>query len=448
MFNNLSKSLSTIFDRLRSGGTLTVEQIDEAMREIRVALLEADVSLSVARDFIAAVREKAVGQEVIKSVTPGQMVVKIIHDELLNVLSSSEEERKINLKAEPPVSIMMIGLQGSGKTTSAAKLALYLKNQNKKLLLVSLDTYRPAAQQQLEILAKSIEVACLPIVAGQNPLDITKRAMLDAKLGGYDVVIYDTAGRLHIDEAMMFELVQIKGATKPTELLFVADSMTGQDAVNIASEFDKQLGITGVILTRIDGDARGGAALSIKYVTQKPIKFLGTGEKVTAFEEFRPERLASRILDMGDVVSLVEKAAEVMDDAASAKAADRMKRGLFNLNDYLLQIGGIKKMGGFKDILSMLPGLGGMVDKIDIGKNEKMIGGQEAIILSMTKKERRKPEIINASRRKRIAAGSGTTVQDVNKLLSQFQKIGDMMKKASRMDPKALMRSGLGKLFG
>ncbi len=448
MFQTLSKNFSKIFDKLRSSGSLSETHIDEAMRDIRVALLEADVSLEVVKDFIEAVKAKALGQDIIKSVSPSQMVIKIIHDELLRVLGSTEAECKINLKAEPPVSIMMVGLQGSGKTTSSAKLALYLKAQNKRVLLVSLDTYRPAAQEQLEILAKSADMLSLPIIHGQNPLEITKRAMVDARLGGYDVVIYDTAGRLHIDEDMMHELLEVKKLTKPAEILLVADSMTGQDAVNIAKQFDAKLDITGIVLTRIDGDSRGGAALSMRYVTQKPIKFLGAGEKLVALEEFKPERLASRILDMGDVVSLVEKAAEAMEEEAATKATERFKKGLFNLNDYLSQIAGIKKMGGFKDILSMLPGIGKMTDKIDIAKNEKMIGRQEAIILSMTKKERRKPELINASRRKRIAAGSGTEVQDVNKLLKQFQQIADMVKKTSRMDAKSLMRSGLGKLFG
>jgi signal recognition particle subunit SRP54 len=448
MFTSLSGSFSKIFDRLRSGGALTEEQIDEAMLGIRAALLEADVSLVVVKDFIETVREKAIGHNVVKSVTPGQMVVKIIHDELLRVLGSSDEERKLNLKAQPPVGIMMVGLQGSGKTTTSAKLALYLLGQNKRVLLVSLDTYRPAAQEQLEILAKSANIPSLAIIGGQSPIDITKRALVEARLGGYDAVIYDTAGRLHIDKDMMDELTQIKKLTTPTEILLVADSMTGQDAVNVATQFDGQLGITGVVLTRIDGDSRGGAALSIKYVTQKPIKFLGAGEKLAALEEFHPDRLAGRILGMGDVVSLVEKAAEVMDEEAAAKAAERLKKGLFNLNDYLSQIRGIKKMGGFKDIIGMLPGMGRMTDKIDIAKNEDMIARQEAVILSMTKKERRKPELINASRRKRIADGSGTSVQEVNKLLKQFQQISDMIKKTSRMDQKSLMRSGLGKLFG
>lgn len=447
MFQTLSNKFSNIFDRLRSSGALTEEQIDLAMRDIRVALLEADVALSVVKDFIEKVKAKAIGQDIIKSVTPAQMVIKIIHDELVLLLSSPEEERALNLKAEPPVNIMMVGLQGSGKTTTTAKLALYLKNQGKKVLMVSLDIYRPAAQEQLEILGQSATINSLEIIEGQKPLDITKRAMQESKLGGYDVVIYDTAGRLHIDQEMMAELQSIKSLVKPTEILLVADALTGQDAVNIATDFNNSLDITGFILTRIDGDGRGGAALSIKAITGKPVKFLGAGEKITALEEFYPERIASRILDMGDVVSLVEKAASVFNEEAQAKTAAKLKKGRFDLNDYYSQISSIKKMGGMKDIISMIPGVSRVADKIDVNKNEKMIARQEAIILSMTKKEKRNPDLINASRRKRIASGSGTSVQEVNKLLKQYQQVSDMVKKASRMDPKALMRSGIGKLF-
>lgn len=447
MFQSLSNKFSSIFDRLRSSGALTEEQIDAAMRDIRIALLEADVSLTVVKEFIENVRAKAIGQNIIKSVTPAQMVIKIIHDELIELLSSPEDDRKLNLKAQPPVNLMMVGLQGSGKTTTTAKLALHLKAMGKKILMVSLDIYRPAAQEQLAILGKAAEVDTLPIIAGQKPIDITKRALTESKLGGYDVVIYDTAGRLHIDQAMMAELVKVKTLVKPTEILLIADALTGQDAVNIAKEFDKELDITGFILTRIDGDARGGAALSIKSVTKKPIKFLGAGEKITALEEFHPERMASRILDMGDVVSLVEKAAAAMDESVQAKTAERLKKGRFDLNDYYTQITSIKKMGGMKDIISMIPGIGKMADKIDITKNEKMVARQEAIILSMTKKERRNPDLLNASRRKRIASGSGTSVQEVNKLLKQYQQVSDMVKKASRMNPKALMRGSIGKLF-
>jgi signal recognition particle subunit SRP54 len=448
MFQTLSENLIKIFDNLRRSGTLSAEQIDNTMRDIRVALLEADVALPVVKDFITKVKEKATGQEIIKSVSPAQMVVKIIHDEIVNLLSASQDEINLNLKSEPPINILMVGLQGSGKTTFSAKLALRLKNQNKKVLLVSLDTYRPAAQEQLAILAKSIEIDSLPIIASENPVTITKRATQEAKLSGYDVVIYDTAGRLHIDDDMIEELLVIKNLIKPTETLLVADSMIGQDSVVIASNFDQKIQLSGIILSRIDGDSRGGAALSIKYVTGKPIKFLSTGEKLIDIEEFNPERLASRILDMGDVVSFVEKAATIMDQEAAEKSAARLKKGKFDLNDYLLQIKNIKKMGGFASVLSMLPGVGKIMNKVNESKiNEKILSHQEAIILSMTKKERKDPDLLNASRRKRIADGSGTNVQKVNVLLKQFKQISDLMKKTSKMDPKAISRSGIGKFL-
>jgi signal recognition particle subunit SRP54 len=448
MFQTLTENLIKIFDNIKRSGTLSVEQIDNTMRDIRVALLEADVALPVVKDFIARVKEKSTGQEIIKSVSPGQMVIKIIHDEIINILSSDQSEIILQLKSEPPVNILMVGLQGSGKTTFSAKLALRLKNQNKKVLLVSLDTYRPAAQEQLSILAKSIEVDSLAIVLGENPIEITKRAMQEAKLSGYDIVIYDTAGRLHIDDEMIEELLVVKNLIKPTETLLVADSMIGQDSVVIASNFDQKIQLSGIILSRIDGDSRGGAALSIKYVTGKPIKFLSTGEKLLDIEEFNPERLASRILDMGDVVSFVEKAATIMDNEEAERSAARLKKGKFDLNDYLLQIKNIKKMGGFASVISMLPGVGKMMNKINESKiNEKLLSHQEAMILSMTKKERRNPDLLNASRRKRIADGSGTTVQKVNILLKQFKQISDLMKKTSKMDSKTLGRSGIGKFF-
>lgn len=447
MFASLSSNFSKIFDRLRSSGALTKEQIESAMRDVRIALLEADVALPVVKEFIEAVKDKATGTEIVKSVTPAQMVIKVIHDELVALLGGDPEERALNLRAEPPVAIMIVGLQGSGKTTSSGKLALYLKNQKKKVLLVSLDTYRPAAQEQLRVIAKSADIDSLGIVDGQKPLEIAKRAMLEARTGGYDVVIYDTAGRLHIDYEMIGELKAVKDLVSPVETILVADSLTGQDAVNMASEFDKAVNISGFILTRIDGDGRGGAALSIKAITKKPIKFLGIGEKITALEPLHPERLASRILGMGDVVSLVEKAASIMDQEDAAKNAAKLKKGNFDMNDYLSQIENIGKMGGMGDIISMLPGISKMADKIDMSRGEKMVKGQKAIILSMTKPERRDPGILNASRRKRIAAGSGTSVQDVNKLVKQFTQIKDMVKKASRMDFKSLMRSGIGKIF-
>ena len=449
MFQTLTQNLSKIFNKLKGYGALTEEHIDIAMREIRVALLEADVSLSVAKEFIASVKERALGQEVVQSISPGQMVVKIFHDELVKILSSPEEEQKLNLKSTPPVNIMMVGLQGSGKTTASAKIALRLKTQGKKCLLVSLDTYRPAAQEQLKVLGASIEVDTLEIVASEKPEAITKRAMKEAKLGGYDVVIYDTAGRLHIDNEMMDELVKIKELTKPTEILFTADAMTGQDAVNIASSFNNTLSVTGIVLTRVDGDARGGAALSIKYIVGKPIKFLGVGEKVTALEEFSADRIASRILDMGDIVSLVESAATAISEDEAQAAMKKMQKGQFDMSDFLTQLRSINKMGGMSKMLNMLPGMGSMMHKIDQSKlNGKVIGHQEAIILSMTKKERRNPDLLNASRRKRIATGSGTSVPEVNKLVKQFVQIRDMMKKMSKMGPKGLMRAGLGKMFG
>lgn len=448
MFQTLTQNLTRIFDRIKAGGALTENQIDIAMRDIRVALLEADVALPVVRDFIKAVKEKAIGKEVIKSVLPGQMVVKFIHEELINILAATPEELQLQLKSEPPVNILMVGLQGSGKTTASAKLALKLKNLNKKVLLVSVDTYRPAAQEQLSILANSIKVDCLPIIAGHKPIEIVKRALTESKLLAYDAVIYDTAGRLHIDDEMIEEVTAIKRLIKPAETMLVVDSMIGQDAVAIATNFDQKLNITGVILSRIDGDSRGGAALSIKHITHKPIKFLSTGEKLSDLEEFNPERLASRILDMGDIVSFVEKAAELVDQAEAQKAAAKFKQGKFDLNDYLSQIRSIKKLGGIGGMLSMLPGVSKIMDQVNQSKlNEKLLLHQEAIILSMTPKERKNPDLLNASRRKRIANGSGTSVQQINVLLKQFKKISDVMKKASRMDPRNLMRSGISKLF-
>lgn len=449
MFQTLTQNLTNIFNKLKGYGALTEEHIDLAMRDVRVALLEADVALSVAKDFINSVKERAKGQEVIRSITPGQMVVKIFHDELVKILDSPVEEKQLNLKATPPVNIMMAGLQGSGKTTASAKLALRLKNQGKKCLLVSLDIYRPAAQEQLKILGDSIGVDSIEIIPGQDPFKITERAMKEAKLSGYDVVIYDTAGRLHIDETMMKELIGLKSIINPTETLLVADSMTGQDAVNIAKNFNDQLSITGSILTRIDGDTRGGAALSIKYIIGKPIKFLGVGEKVTALEEFSADRIASRILDMGDIVSLVEHASSVIDQTEAESAMKKMKKGQFDLDDYLSQLRSINKMGGISKMMTMLPGMGGMMEKIDQSKlSGNLIGRQEAIILSMTKKERKSPDILNASRRKRIAEGSGTSVHEVNKLIKQYLQIRDMMKKVTKMNPKSLLKSGIGKLFG
>lgn len=448
MFQILTQNLTKIFDKIKSTGALTEEQIDAAMRDIRIALLEADVALPVVREFIANVRERAKGQEVIKSISPAQMVIKIINDEMVNLFAPDATESKINLSSSATVNILIVGLQGSGKTTASAKLALKLKNQNKKVLLVSLDTYRPAAQEQLAVLSHDIEVDCLEIIKGQIPLEITGRALEEAKLSGYDVVIYDSAGRLHIDEEMIEEVASIKKIIKPTETLLVIDSMIGQDAVTVAGTFDEKLSITGVVLSRIDGDSRGGAALSVRHVTGKPIKFLSTGEKPADFEEFDAKTIASRILDMGDIVSLVEKAAGLIDRKEAEKTAAKLKKGKFDLDDYISQIKTIRKLGGFGSLMGMIPGISKFADKIgNADANDKMLKSQEAIVLSMTRKERRNPELLNASRKKRLASGSGTTIQQVNTLLKQFKQISTMMKKASRMDPKSMMRSGLGKLF-
>ena len=448
MFQTLTQNLTKIFDKIKGRGALTEEQIDSAMRDIRIALLEADVALPVVREFIANVKERAKGQEVIKSISPAQMVIKIINDEMINLLSPTENEAKLNLNNTPPVNILIVGLQGSGKTTASAKLALKLKKQNKNILLVSLDTYRPAAQDQLAILAKDIGVDSLEIIKEQTPLEITNRALKESKLSGYDAVIYDSAGRLHIDDTMIAEIASIKKIIEPTETLLVIDSMIGQDSITVASAFEEKLSISGVILSRIDGDSRGGAALSVRHVTGKPIKFLSTGEKPSDFEEFDAKRIASRILDMGDILSFVEKAANVIDQKEAEKAAARFKKGKFDLDDYIAQIKMIKKLGGMSSMLSMIPGISKLTNKIgDVSVGDKTLVSQEAIVLSMTKKERMNPSLLNASRRKRIASGSGTTVPQVNVLLKQFMQISTMMKKASKMDQKSLMRSGIGKLF-
>ena len=448
MFQTLTQNLTKIFDKIKGRGALTEEQIDSAMRDIRIALLEADVALPVVREFIANVKERAKGQEVIKSISPAQMVIKIINDEMINLLSPTENEAKLNLNNTPPVNILIVGLQGSGKTTASAKLALKLKKQNKNVLLVSLDTYRPAAQDQLAILAKDIGVDSLEIIKEQQPVEITNRALKESKLSGYDVVIYDSAGRLHIDDTMITEVASIKRIIEPTETLLVIDSMIGQDSIAVASAFEEKLSISGVILSRIDGDSRGGAALSVRHVTGKPIKFLSTGEKPSDFEEFDAKRIASRILDMGDILSFVEKAASVIDQNEAEKAAARFKKGKFDLEDYIAQIKMIKKLGGMSSMLSMIPGISKLTNKIgDVNAGDKTLVSQEAIVLSMTRKERMNPSLLNASRRKRIASGSGTTVPQVNVLLKQFMQISTMMKKASKMDQKSLMRSGIGKLF-
>jgi signal recognition particle subunit SRP54 len=410
-------------------------------------LLEADVALSVVKDFVAKVKDRAVGQDVVRSVTPGQMVVKIVHDELVAVLGGAEPN-DLSLNAVPPVPILMVGLQGSGKTTTSGKLALRLKADGKKLLLASLDVYRPAAQRQLEILAEQAGVGSLPIVAGEMPVAIAKRAMDMGRREGYDAVILDTAGRLHIDQELMAEVAAVRDAVNPHETLLVVDSMTGQDAVTLAREFNEKVGVTGIVLTRVDGDARGGAALSMRAVTGRPIKFLGMGEKLEALEVFHPDRLAGRILGMGDVVSLVEKAMATVDQDEAEKLAKRIQKGKFDLEDMLSQFRQVEKMGDLKGIISMLPGLGKMTDQLkNANVDGKMLGRQKAIILSMTKAERRNPDLIKASRKRRIAAGAGVEVQDVNKILKQYQQMADVMKKMSKLGTKGLARHGLGGLM-
>ena len=443
MFDSLTGRLSDVFDRLRKRGALSEADVDAALRDVRVALLEADVALSVVRDFIAKAKADAIGENVLRSVTPGQMVIKVVNDALIEMLGGEAEE--LNMMAVPPVGIMLVGLQGSGKTTTAAKIGLRLQTRDrKKVMMASLDTQRPAAQEQLKILGEQAEVATLPVIPGQGPVDIAKRALEAARLGGYDVVLYDTAGRLSIDETLMSEMSQIRTAVDPHETLLVADAMTGQDAVNVAERFHETAGLTGIVLTRVDGDGRGGAALSMRAVTGCPIKLIGVGEKLDELEEFHPERIANRILGMGDVVSLVEKAAETIDQEEAEALAKKIQKGQFDLEDMSKQLQQMRKMGGLSGLMDMLPGAGKMKDQMAKANiDERMIGQQEAIISSMTKKERSRPKLIHASRKRRIAAGSGTTVQDVNKLLKQFQTMSKVMKRMSKMGKKGMMRQGL-----
>jgi signal recognition particle subunit SRP54 len=446
MFETLSDRLSGILDKLTKRGALTDSDVSEAMREVRRALLEADVALDVVRAFTDRVKEQAVGQEIVKSVTPGQMVIKIVNDELVKTLGSDAEP--INLDAAPPLGILMVGLQGSGKTTTTAKIAKRLTDrEKKKVLMASLDTRRPAAMEQLKVLGEQTGVATLPIVQGQRAQDIAKRAMDAAKLGGFDVVILDTAGRVTVDEALMAEVVEIKSATGPHETLLVADALTGQDAVNTATAFEERVGITGIVLTRVDGDGRGGAALSMRAVTGKPIKLIGVGEKWDALEEFHPERIANRILGMGDIVSLVEKAAETIDAEKAQKIADKMKKGAFDLDDLSDQLKQMEKLGGMGGLMGMMPGMGKMKAQMaDAGMDDGVIKRQRAIISSMTKKERSSPKIIDGKRRRRIAKGSGTHVQDVNKLLKMHRQMADMMKQMGRN--KGLMSRMFGGMGG
>ena len=442
MFDALTNRLSSVFDGLTGRGALTEADVDAALREVRLALIEADVSLGVIKDFLAKVREKAIGADVLRSVTPGQQIVKIVHDVLIETLG--EDAQGLQLEVVPPAVIMMVGLQGSGKTTSTAKIALRLTNRDKKkVIMASLDTRRPAAQEQLKILGEQIGVATLPIMAGQTPVDIARRAMQAAKLSGYDVVMLDTAGRLHIDEALMSEIAQIRDLTSPHETLLVADSLSGQDAINVAKQFQDRIGISGIVLTRIDGDGRGGAALSMRAITGAPIKLLGTGEKIDALEDFHPRRIAGRILGQGDVVSLVEKAAETVDQEKAEALAKKIQKGQFDLDDLGEQLRQMRRMGGMQGIMGMLPGIAKAKEQMaTAGFDDGMLKRQEAIISSMTKQERRNPDVLNGSRRKRIAKGAGTEVSEVNKLLKMHRQMADVMKKMGK--GKGLMSA----LFG
>lgn len=445
MFDTLTSKLGSVFDRLRGRAALTEADVLAALREVRVALLEADVALSVVKDFTASLQVKLVGSEVLRSVTPGQMVVKLVHDELVATLGS--EAVDLNLNTAPPAIMLMVGLQGAGKTTTAGKIAYRLVGrEKKKVLLASLDTSRPAAQEQLAILAEKAGAGSLEIIPGQAPLDITKRALMAAKLGGYDVLILDTAGRLAIDEALMAEVAAVREMAQPHEVLLTVDAMTGQDAVNVAKAFHERVKLTGIALTRIDGDARGGAALSMRAVTGCPIKLLGTSEKIDGLEVFHPDRLAGRILGMGDVVSLVEHAAEHIDREEAEKMAEKFEKGgAFTLDDLLGQLRQIKKMGGMSGMMKFLPGIGKIKEKLAEAKiDSNIIARQEAIILSMTKLERRNPDIIKARRKERIARGSGTSAQEINKLLKQYEQMRDMMKKMQKLQKSGGLASLLG----
>ena len=449
MFENLSERLSGVFDRLTKQGALNEDDVKTALREVRVALLEADVSLPVARDFVKAVQDKATGQAVTKSVTPGQQVVKIVHDELVHVLAGDDEEPGELKIDNPPAPILMVGLQGSGKTTTTAKLAKRLAEKNgKRVLMASLDTNRPAAMEQLAILGTQIGVDTLPIVKGETPVQIAKRAKQQATLGGYDVYMLDTAGRLHIDADLIAQAAEVRDVAKPRETLLVVDGLTGQDAVNVATEFDDKIGITGVVLTRMDGDGRGGAALSMRAVTGKPIKFVGLGEKMDALETFEPQRIAGRILGMGDIVALVEKAQETIEAEQAERMMKRFQKGQFNMNDLKGQLEQMLKMGGMEGIMGMMPGMGKMKAQMDqAGFDDKILRQQIALIQSMTKRERANPALLQASRKKRIAAGAGMEVSELNKLLKMHRQMADMMKKMGKMGKKGMMRQ-LGGMFG
>jgi len=450
MFDSLSDKLGGIFDGLMGRKSLSEDDVNMAAREIRMALLEADVALPVVKDFIETIKDKAVGQDVIKGVNPTQQIIKIVNDALTEMLGGTDGETELNIDAASPAPFLMVGLQGSGKTTSTGKIAKLLSDKHdKRILMASLDVYRPAAQQQLAVLGEQVGVDTLEIVEGQKPVDIAKRALKDAKTGGYDIVFLDTAGRLSIDDELMIEVEQVRDAVNPVETLLLADAMTGQDAVQTAKIFDERVGLTGIMLTRVDGDARGGAAMSMRGVTGKPIKLIGTGEKLDEIEFFHPDRIASRILGMGDVVSLVEKTIETIDEDEAKKMAEKFKKGSFDLDDFAKQLKQLRSMGGMGAMLKMIPGLGKMAGQLDAaGMDDTMIKKQEAIMSSMTKGERAMPKILNASRRRRIAEGSGTKVQEVNKLLKQFEQMQKMMKQMKKMGMGGMMKSMKGMLGG
>ncbi|MFD1911590.1 signal recognition particle protein [Halodurantibacterium flavum] len=449
MFENLSERLSGVFDRLTKQGALSDDDVATALREVRVALLEADVSLPVARDFVKAVQAKATGQAVTRSVTPGQQVVKIVHDELVAVLRGADDPGALKID-NAPAPILMVGLQGSGKTTTTAKLARRLKDKNgKRVLMASLDTNRPAAMEQLAILGRQIGVDTLPIVKGETAVQIARRAKTHASLGGYDVYMLDTAGRLHIDEVLMDEVQAVRDVANPRETLLVVDGLTGQDAVNVASEFDGKVGITGVVLTRMDGDGRGGAALSMRAITGKPIRFIGLGEKMDAIEPFEAERIAGRILGMGDIVALVEKAQETLEAEQAERMMKRFQKGQFNMNDLKMQLEQMLRMGGLESIMGMMPGMGKMSKQAaDAGFDDSVLRRQIALINSMTKKERANPDLLQASRKKRIAAGAGLEVSELNRLLKMHRQMADAMKKMGKMGKKGMLKGAIAQMFG
>ena len=447
MFDNLAGRLGEVFEHLTKRGALTESDVGKALREVRIALLEADVALSVVKKFIDQVKERAVGAEVLNSITPGQMVIKVVHDHLVQMLGS--DLVPVTLGANPPGVVMLVGLQGSGKTTTAAKLGLRFKTRDhKNTLMASLDVNRPAAQEQLLLLGRQAGVDTLPVVQGQLPLAIAERAVQAARLGGYDALILDTAGRLHINDALMNELTELVNVTQPIETLLVADSLTGQDAVKIADGFHRRVGLTGLVLTRVDGDGRGGAALSVRSVTGCPIKLIGVGENLEALEDFHPERIASRLLGMGDVVSLVEKAQATIEHDEAEKLAAKLGKGQFDFEDLAVQIAQIRKMGGMEGMLALLPGIAKIKKKMAVGRvDERQLSHQEAIIRSMTLNERRNAKLLNSSRKRRIASGSGTTIQEVNRLLKQQKDMSTMMKRATKMGKKGLMPSALPNVF-